>query len=155
MFMVLEDCVEERLRKIDERAYECEFSEKRVVHFIADFVNSNYEDVLRVFFPVIEDAFRKYLEGPIEKIGNGEYAVVRKNFMERALYFEVAGLIGRLYDMRGDGVGSIFDDKPEVPEVQLGLAEYFKHYGSEHFGRRLTQRGRDLANSYAEIAKNI
>ncbi len=146
--MALERIFEEENKKIDNNAQ----IKKNVVSYFGNLINSNYQEFVNVFSPIIEKKFKdnlKYLSKDIEEKG---FDAVKQEFFERQLYTETSSMIKKLSDDAGRIIGmTIYREKVESPDVQLGFSEYFKYEGLEATGKKLTKKGTDEINSYREM----
>ena len=146
--MVLERIVKEENDKVDNRAT----IDKNLIAYFAGMIESNYDEFSEAFYDMIEDKFKenmKYLHDEIEKNGFDE---TKKYFFERTLYHETTSMIRKLNDdaVRLTGM-TIYDNKINTPDIQLGLSEYFEFSGIGSTGKRLSEKGKSVVNEYRKV----
>jgi hypothetical protein len=141
--MALEKIFEKEFQNIDNEAR----IKKEVVFYFKDLINSNYQEITNVFFPIIEKEFKnnENLESEVDS--------VKQEFFEKRLYVEVSKMIKELNSMTKKVIGiTMYEDTIQTPDVQLGFSEYFKYKGFEKVSKKLTEKGINEINSYSAVA---
>lgn len=145
--MALERIFEEENKKIDYNAQ----IEKRVVSYFVNLINSDYQEFVKVFSPIIDKKFKENLKYFGEDLEKNGVEKVRQEFFEKGLYIEVSRMIKKLSDDAEKIRGIIiYKREPQTPDIQLGFSKYFKYNCIEATGKKLTEKGINVINSYRE-----